>query len=128
MPYEIKPPKTGNNVLVPFSDFPSFSKYRVHDAENLPNFQDPVTVGGARYINNTAVTVQVHDCDDDVDFDGDGTVNNDVECFQITLPATRIATPDGVTVMLELEAFGHDGVDDDDDIEDIVHLIVVVDE
>ena len=47
MPYEIKPPASGNTVLVPFSAFPSFSKYRVHDADDIPHFQNPVTVGGA---------------------------------------------------------------------------------
>jgi hypothetical protein len=125
-PYEIKPPETGDIVLVKFSAFPSFSKYRVHDADDIPHFQNPVTVGGARYIANTAVT-QV-DCDVAVDFDGDGTVANDEGCFQITLPDPRIATPDGVTVMLELHAWGKDGEADADDIKDIVHLIVVVDE
>ena len=63
-----------------------------------------------------------------VDFDGNGTDDDDEGCFQITLPDPPIATPEGVTVMLELHAWGDDGEADADDIKDIVHLIVVVDE
>ena len=112
-------------IKIPLHRYDKFMGYAtVAEEDDAPNYADPVVVGGARYLSGTAP--RLVDCDVTVDYDKDGTVNNDEDCLEITLlgtPAERKDTPEGVTVMIEITAENDTNMADDD-VTDIIHFKV----
>ena len=115
-------------IKIAFSKYPAFSKYATHDEDDPANFIAPDIVGGGRYLLANADPTLV-DCDEDVNYDGQGGASDDEDCFQIQLPAAadRAPTPEGVTVMLELTAQRDNASSNqntEDDLTRIIHFVV----